>query len=54
MQNIRICDKIKLDEFWIELFKIKVGEYPMNFTTWLAIAVAIIVPITAFIFHNKE
>ena len=26
----------------------------MNFTTWFVIAVAIIVPVATFIFHNKE
>ncbi len=26
----------------------------MNFTTWFAFAIAIIVPVAAFIFHNKE
>ena len=26
----------------------------MNFTTWLVIAIAIIVPVATFIFYNKE
>ncbi|MBO7289318.1 MAG: hypothetical protein J6V03_04920 [Clostridia bacterium] len=26
----------------------------MNFTTWFVIAIAIIVPVATFIFHNKE
>ncbi len=26
----------------------------MNFTTWFVIAIAIIVPVASFIFHNKE